>query len=209
MDKHWDKSIEFPIYFCNEKKDIELPNNFNQIKTGCGTFVQNLNHILSEIKQDHIFYMLEDFWPISPMNRNLFYDLYNEFLEKKFDALQVSGYTPYYDVETSNYEISGRRLLKFKPDSKWIFNFQSRFWKKEVFRKCLIEPEISERDVSSAITVEIACDDVAKKLAMQVYLHHYIWYPFSGAVYRGKLTEIGEQMQNIVNIDKLVNQKFN
>ena len=84
----------------------------------------------------------------------------------------------------------------------------SRFWKKESLKKCLVEPAISEKKVSSNITVEIASDKIAKDVKLQAYLYHYIWYPFSGAVYRGELNEEGKILQNIFNIDMIVKQKF-
>lgn len=210
MQKQWSKDIDCGMYFCNEKRDISLPTGFRQIKTGEGTFVQNLNSILSEVEEEHVFYMLEDFWPTAPMSKSLLFALYDQFCKNDLDALQVSNYTPYYEIEEAGTQVDGQRMLSFRPESEWIFNFQARFWKKSSMKMCLVEPEISEKAVSSAITVEMASDISARQnLSLKVWLYHYFWYPIGGVAYRGKLTEIGEQMQNIVNIEKFVSEKFN
>ena len=201
---NWDESIDLPIYFCNEEKDIQLPFNFKQIKTGDGTFVQNLKKILSEIKEDNLFFMLEDYWPIAPIKRDHFYKLFDFFLKENLDSLQVGPYAPYYKFE----EIHRTDFIKFKQDSEWLFNFQARFWKKNVLEKCLIEPSVSESEVSSAITVEYDCDKYVKeKFNLKVYYHYYPWYPtFGGAVHRGILTEFGKQLDLFAKLDKEVNR---
>jgi hypothetical protein len=209
MEKHWDESIEMPMYFCNEEKKLELPRRFKQIRTGTGSFVQNLKSALDKAGHDHVFYMLEDFWPIAPMSASRFRSLYDLFVKNEMDALQVSTYTPHYELESTDLTIQEIKLLKFKPESEWIFNFQARFWKAKSLVSCLKEPQISESIVSSAITVEIESDSHARKeMNLQVWLHHYFWYPITGVAYRGKLTDIGEQMQNVVNIEKFVEEKF-
>ena len=67
MDKFWDKKIKYPIYFCNEIKNIK---KYNQIKTGNGTFVQNLKTILNKIETKYIFYF----------SLSIFDDLLSKFL---------------------------------------------------------------------------------------------------------------------------------
>ncbi|NBT59379.1 hypothetical protein EBT16_11410 [bacterium] len=210
MEKQWDFGTGCPIYFCNEKKKLDLPRGFTQIRTGSGSFVQNLKVALDEISQEHVFYMLEDFWPTAPMSRERFVSLYESFVKNEMDALQVSTYTPYYKLVVDEMSACGNKLLRFESDSEWIFNFQARFWKKALLSQCLREPKISESAVSSAITVEMESDEYTRKeMNLKVWLHHYFWYPITGVAYRGNLTEIGKQMQNVVEIEKFVEEKFN
>jgi hypothetical protein len=210
MKKQWDFNIDIPMYFCNEEKTVDLPKPFVQIKTGKGTFVENLNNILGKIQEENIFYMLEDFWPFAPMKKELFNSAYGLFTKNNFDSLQIGNYTPWYELEKTEYDLLGQNLLKFSENGDWLFNFQSRFWKKSIFKSCLIEPEISEKEVSSAITVEMASDEYARNnLKLQCYLYHYFWYPLSGTVYRGEFNDFGKQLVNVVNIDKFVQEKFN
>ncbi len=205
MSKNWDMSISSEIYFCNEELELNLPHGFRQILTGKGTFVENLKFILDKVGEDNVFYMLEDFWPIAPMNQDMFLYAYKFFFQKNADAMQISSYLPYYSLKTTN----DNGIFEFEKDSEWIFNFQARFWKTESFSRFLTEPELSESEAKSAITVEIASDKKARSSKeLSVFLLHYFWYPISGVSYRGEFTDIGHQMQNIVNIDKLVESKF-
>jgi hypothetical protein len=205
MGKQWDRNIKCPIYFCNEEKNISAPSGFKQIKTGKNSFIQNLNNILNSVQEDHVFYMLEDFWPTAPMGKELFEELYDCFLENDLDALQASSFLPYYELEAMQKRIASQNVFRFKKNSEWIFNFQARFWKKDSLQKCLVEPEISESVVGSAITAEIQSDKFAREnMDLQVLLFHHFWYPISGVAYRGKLTAEGEQMKNVMNIDKYV-----
>lgn len=205
MSKHWDPDIRAPIYFCNEEIKPDLPNGFVHLPVGHGTFMENLRSILTRVGEENVFYMLEDFWPSSPMGANLFGRLHKIFLEEDLDALQVSSFLPYYSLETHS---SG--MFRFKRDSEWIFNLQARFWKSERFLEFLVEPEISEAAVGSAITAEIASDTKCRKSGgLSALLYHYLWYPISGVSYRGEFTEVGRQMQNVVDIDRFVESKFN
>ena len=209
MEKHWDFDIDVPIYFCNEEEESGAPDWCRRLKTGKGTFVQNLTYSLSSVEEDTVFLLLEDFWPIAPFKRKMFDALMSEFEGSGLDALQVSNYTPYYKIEPSGREVLGRPLMRFARDSDWIFNFQARFWRKSSILRCLVEPEISERQVGSAITAEMAADSVARNgLELNVCLFHYLWYPLSGVSYRGQMTEFGRHLENIVRIDKHVDELF-
>lgn len=206
MAKHWDSSIESKIYFCNEESSIELPRGWKHLPTGKGSFVENLKTILNKVGEENVFYMLEDFWPTAPMKKDMFASLHNFFIETDADAVQVSSYLPYYSLKTTENEY----MFKFDKQSEWIFNFQARFWKAESFLKFLTEPRISESEARSAITVEMASDEIARKSGgLSAFLYHYMWYPISGVSYRGEFTDIGKQMLNVAGIDRLVEDMFN
>lgn len=206
MEKNWDSNIGSPIFFCNEEVKPDLPWGFRHLPTGRGTFVENLRFILDNLGEENIFYMLEDFWPTAPMSEELFSYAYRTFAKEDLDAFQVSSYLPYYSLEPT----STRGLFRFRRDSEWIFNFQARFWKASSLSEFLSEPEVSESEVGSAITVEIASDRATREAGgLSAMLYHYLWYPISGVSYRGEFTDIGRQMQNVVEIDRLVEGMFN
>lgn len=205
MSKHWDPAIDAQIFFCNEECRPELPRGFHHMPTGRGSFTQNLRYVLNRVGQENVFYMLEDFWPIAPMGSTLFDGMFRSFSELDLDAYQVSSYLPYYSLEVTDESC----VFRFKRDSDWIFNFQARFWKTEVFSRFLTEPEISESEVGSAITVEMASDRATREAGgISAMLRHYLWYPISGVSYRGELTDIGRQMQNDAGIDRMVEGMF-
>lgn len=210
MERHWDFSIPSRIFFANEEVDINLPAWCSQIKTGRGTFVENLKESLGKLGSDEVFLLLEDFWPIAPMSSELFGELSEEFRSASLDALQVSNWTPYYNLQKTRRLASGRRIAEFEPSSEWVFNFQARFWRTEKLLACLVEPEVSEVKANSAITVEIASDQKARSLGgLKAALFHYTWYPISGVAHRGQMSDFGKHLQNIVNIDRHVEGLFN
>lgn len=205
MERHWDKDIKSPIFFCNEEIDADVPGWCTQLKTGRGTFVENLKSSLRMVGSDMAFLMLEDFWPIAPMRRELFESLAADFVDQELDALQISNYNPLYSIRKSQRKVMGQNMMDFDPASEWVFNFQARFWRSDVLDSCLVEPEISEKTVGSAITVEMASDTfVRSSKNLKVSLYHYLWYPLSGVAYRGQMTEFGKHLQNILEIDRHV-----
>lgn len=205
MQKHWDFGISAPIRMFNEEKTAKAPHWCSQTLVGKGTFVQNLKKTIEQVQEDHIFLMLEDFWPVAPMTKKMFECLYDEFRDNDLDSLQVSNYTPYYKVRPTGRKILGVELMDFCHGSDWTFNYQARFWKKETLSRFLVEPLVSEREVGSAITAEMASDELAKADPdLKVRLFHYLWYPISGVSYRGQLTDFGRHLHNIVEIDEYV-----
>lgn len=201
MDLFWDKKINVPIYFCNENKKVVTNNkNIINLNTGSGTFVENLKFALEKIETKYVFYMLEDFWPIKNLESNLFKSLYGLVEENKIKSLQVSPITKYYSLEKSPISLGETCLMKFKKSSDWIFNFQSRFWDKQVLLNSLCEPDISESVVSSAITVEQKINEKFNR-DVECYLYHHFWYPLSGVCYRGEFTELGKELNNNMLVD--------
>lgn len=203
FEKQWDCNINCKIYFCNEEKNIKLPDGFTNIKNGPGSFVENLKKSIDQIKEDEIFFLLEDFWLIAPISKKFFNELHAYFIKNNLDAFQIGPYTPYYKLEKTKNKIKNRDVWKISRDSDWLFNFQARFWKKQVLRDCLVEPEISETKINSAIGVEISSNEIAKQKNIDVHFYHYFWYPIGGVAYRGNFTEIGDQMNNILKIDEM------
>jgi hypothetical protein len=199
MDKFWDKKINSKIYFCNEKKQVNKPG-YEQILTGSGTFIENLKFILSNIKSKYVFYMLEDFWPLCSLDSNLFESIYKFIENNNIKAFQLSSYTPYYDILKTDIRINDQNIFKFKSNSKWRFNFQTRFWDRELLLNSLLEPKISEKLVRSAITAEMECDNNFDK-NIDIYFYHYFWYPLTGVSYRGEFTSLGEELQNNMMVD--------
>jgi hypothetical protein len=113
MERQWDFDIDVPIYLCNESTKADTaPRWCQQVLTSSGTFVENLKRSLETVGSDEVFLMLEDFWPIAPMSQGLFKELYSEFVDGGWDALQVSNYTPYYDVKQAEFSAAGKPLLE-------------------------------------------------------------------------------------------------
>ena len=202
MDIFWDKKINCPIYFCNQNKKIVTESDLNiiNINAGEGTFVENLKFALEKIKTKYVFYMLEDFWPIRNFEADLFKSLCEIIEKEKIKSLQVSPITKYYSLEKTSISLDNLNLMKFKKTSEWIFNFQSRFWDKELLLNSLCEPDVSESLVSSAITVEDKINKIFDR-DVDCYLYQHFWYPLSGVCYRGEFTGLGKELNNNMLVD--------
>jgi hypothetical protein len=199
MEKFWDKKIKYPKYFCNEEKTI-LNENFTQIKTGKGSFVDNLINILNSIENEYVFYLLEDFWPIQTLSYDLFNKIENYIIDNQIKVFQVSNYLPYYTLEETNDKINNQKIFKFNKSSEWRFNFQSRFWHRKTLLENIRKSKIPEELISSSIGVEIESSKLLDE-KIEVYFYHHFWYPISGVSYRGDFTNFGSELQNNMMVD--------
>lgn len=92
--KNWDFSIPAEVYFCTEDKDFTC-NNVTNIKTGkcqsekikgARTFSGRMKNIINQIKQDYILYLQEDMWIHKPIDKKLFIDSFDYFIDKGLNA---------------------------------------------------------------------------------------------------------------------------
>lgn len=92
--KNWDFSIPAEIYFCTENKDFSC-NNITNIKTGkCEskknkgpkTFSGRMKNIIQQISQDNILYLQEDMWLHKPIDKKLFINSFDYFINNNLNA---------------------------------------------------------------------------------------------------------------------------
>ena len=209
MQKYWDFNIDCPIFFCNETIDLQFTNpTFKQLKTGSGSHSGRMAKILDMLEDyDYIFYMLEDFWPTRPMTKKMFEGLAELTIQNNWESLRLSHFMPdLYKAELTEYQFDNQKLLKFSKDSKWLFSQQTAFWNRKFLRSCIVEPAISETEISSSLTGEIAMDEYLRSNFpnTQIYHYHYHWYPIAGTVWRGKLTDVGKEIEYILYADEFV-----
>lgn len=201
--KYWDKSINWPVFFCNE--EIAVDTELTQLPTGPGSHSTRLAKILDSLEEyEYVFYMLEDFWLTNQMTKEMFLGLFERMHNENWDSLRVAPLMPaYYKVIPTNFKFKDQKILKLTKDSDWQFSQQAAFWKRTFLRQCVVEPETTEAEAASSIVGEIAMDKYLKKTYpdAKIYLYNYYWYPISGAVWRGKLTQIGEQIEFLRQVD--------
>lgn len=215
MEKYWDFEIPWPIYFCNEEIDVKFKNSkYRQIKTGRMKHSEMISRIMSELRDyKYIFYMLDDFWPTDRMSKEIFMGLFKIFKDNNWDSLKVTAYQPmYYDVEGTSFHFNGKKILRYKKSSNWRFNQQASFWKREIFENIVSEPDemLLEEKTNTSLGTEQAMDKKFRELYpdAEVYLYNYIWYPVSGAMWRGGLTLIGEQIEFEIAAEEFAKIKF-
>lgn len=213
MNRYWDYDIPWKIFFCNEEKEVELPNKkYEQLKTGRLSHSEMMSKIFSDLKSyKYIFYMLEDFWPTSPMTKEMFLGLFEIFKKNNWDSLKITSYQPhFYDLENTNFEFEGKKILRYSEKSKWRFNQQASFWKHEIFESVIMPPKPQDLNINTSLQIEDAMDERFRKLhpKAEVYLYNYVWYPISGVLWRGELTVIGKQIEFERNVEELIKIKF-
>jgi hypothetical protein len=217
MEKFWDFEIPWQIYLCTETVQINLPGSrYSQIKTGKMSNAKMIKKIMGELKQyKYLFYMLEDFWPIKQMSKEKFLGLFEIFKKNDWDSLKVCPYQPkYYKVKNTNFYFGEEKILEFTEDSKWRFSQQASFWKRELLESIVYDAELpdkeKEQSVNTSLSTEIKMDDIfrEKHPKAKVYLYNYMWYPVGGAIWRGNLSTIGEQIQFDMNIEELIKSNF-
>lgn len=213
FNKYWDNKIDWPLYFCNEEMPVDLVNPAHrQFPTGKGSHSWRLAKILDALGQyDYVFYMLEDFWLTDRMTQEMFSGLFDLIQSNNWDSLRVAPYMPaYYKMLPTEFTYQDKPILRFAKDSEWHFSQQASFWKRDFLRKCVVEAQVDEKEVASSIAGEIAMDKYLKQTYpdAQIYLYHYHWYPISGSVWRGKLTQMGEQIDFLRQVDAVFTQSF-
>ena len=204
MRLHWDAAIDWPIYFCTE--EMAPPDqSFHHLAVGKGPFHERHIRILKALeKYDHIFFMLEEYWPIKLMTKEMFDGLYGMFVKNNWDCLHIDSVRPdIYKLKPTEHTFLDRRIWQFQNDSDWFFNQQAAFWKRDLMLKCVVPPTISEVEARSSITVELTCDAYMRQKYpdSKVMLYHYYWYPRGGVVNHGNISEYGRELGFQMNID--------
>lgn len=210
MKNFWDFKIPWKIYFCNEEKNVELPNKqFHQIKTGVCSHSEILKKSIEQINCDYIFYMLDDFWPTKKIKKELFLNLFNIFKKERWNSLKVCPVHPsYYQITKTDFEIEKKRIFKFDDKSKWRFNQQASFWPRELLLEQIIDSNFEGKHESS-LSFEIDMDENYKLNYPESkdYIYNYFWYPVGGSYWRRKITLLGEQIEFERKVEEYLDTK--
>jgi hypothetical protein len=128
--KHWQN--DFPVWFCNEEKDLVMPDSITQFKTGRGEFSDRLTTILEAIETPKVFYIQEDIWITKsiPGVVNYCNDLmdYEDLL--RVEIGQNSGY-----YQTIHDPVT--QLRYFNIHSDYLLNHQPAIWDREYYLSCM------------------------------------------------------------------------
>ena len=206
MDKYWDYSIPWPIYFCNETLAVPHHPHIKHLPLGPGPYHERQLRMVSQLQNyKYIFYLQEEFWPYDRMTREMFMGLFQLIEQNNWDCLHLYGHQPeHYILEPTDVFFKNRRIMRFSNKSNWFFSQQARFWKRELLQKCIVPPLVSEEKISSSISVEVECDKYMRQNFpdSKVMLYHYWWYPIAGVAWRGKMSAVGQEMQYKMMVDK-------
>ena len=184
FNKHCSQYFE-NVIFCPETKIPSFHDKVKVFHTGHGEWGKRLMKILENLDCKYIFYMQEDFWPISvfPFTQQLC----NLFQKDNLDCFRISSLCNYYLLDKLD-----KNIYQYKQFSPYTMSHQFSMWDKDFFYNALLpneDPWTNENEGSIRIN------------AGRPHKIYYIpsdWY--HATVRSGKLTEIGKIMkQEVLN----------
>lgn len=124
LDKHFKEPM--PRLFCNEERDVDLPEGWKQLKTGKGAWSDRLKIILDSVETPYVVYCQEDFWPF----KDMIYDIKDEILRW---MMQVNSAVTYVcKLDFNHCKLIGNAVgYGFDPSSDYIHSHQFAIWNKE------------------------------------------------------------------------------
>jgi hypothetical protein len=168
----------YKIYFLSEEAEPEFTEHITLIKTGKGEWGKRLLYGFSQIPEEHVFYMQEDFWPKQPTDLSPYFEIFQEY---NMDALRISGiWWNYYAEHIKD------KLYKFTTSSKYLMTHQFSLWNKAFFMKYIGEDDTPWRNELDKTEI------IRRNPPFSIYLIDNQWY--NSTVRKGVLGKIGEEM---------------
>jgi len=135
--KNWDH--DYPVYFLNEKKDINFP--VKQIKIDIpelNLWTKKLRESIKQIPEDNLFVLLEDHFITRKFNKKEFENIYNMFKTLNADALRImNAISKYATVHDTMFKTNGVRIKKLNEHSRYLIAHSPNIWKKSFLLECL------------------------------------------------------------------------
>lgn len=176
--KHCPNYVE-NVIFCTETKYPSFCKKLKTFKTGKGEWGERLLKILDSIDAKYVFYMQEDFWPISkfPFTQ----DLFNFAQSEQVDCFRISEPCQFYSIIPISPNI-----YQYTQNSLYTLSHQFSMWDKNFFYDAILPHE-------NPWTNEIEGSKRINTKKHKIYFIPNTWY--NTTVRSGKLTEIGNQMK--------------
>lgn len=181
LDKHFKEPM--PRLFCNEEKDVALPEGWQQFKTGKGAWSDRLKIILDYVTTPYVVYCQEDFWPFRDIDSGAF----NSALHVMPLLGLAAAYICKLDFNHCKMELITNEAYRFEPGSNYIHNHQFAIWNKEALL-------LNLGDCESPWTNEVTGTERVKQRGDH-YLYmatNFNWY--NAVVRHGVMQPIGIQM---------------
>jgi len=127
---------DYPVYFLNEKKDINFP--VKQIKIDIPEielWTKKLRESIKQIPEDNLFVILEDLFPVKKIDID---SIYKMFKTLSADALRVmASVSKYTTVHDTMFKINGESVKKLDANSRYLIAHTPNIWKKSFLLECL------------------------------------------------------------------------
>ena len=130
---------DYPVYFLNEKKDINFP--LNQIKVDIPEkelWTKKLRESVKQIPEDNLFILLEDIFITKKFGKKEFENIYNMFKLLNADALRIRMVkSKYATVHDTVFKTNGVGIKKLDQHSRYLISHGPNIWKKSFLLECL------------------------------------------------------------------------
>lgn len=206
--RYWDFSLPWEIIFCTEEKSPPWNDpRIKHFKTGkvkLSEYSIKSIRIAEAVESPYLFYMVDDFWLTDRVDQTLFSDLLSLVKSANINCLKIQcNQDEYHRLEKTNIFCHRRRLLKYSPDSPWVWNTQASIWRRGFFLDTIVAGENPwEMEANGTMRIhQLAYDP-------QVYLFHWPWYTVPSAIWKGQLSEPAKQIQYTANSDLLTTSKY-
>lgn len=176
------------VIFCTETIEPTFCNRVKTFKTGKGEWGERLIKILSSIDSKYLFYMQEDFWPISefPFTQ----ELLNFTQQQKLNCFRISEPCQFYNI----FPVS-KNIYQYTQNSLYTLSHQFSMWDKNFLYDFILPHE-------NPWTNEVEGSKRINKKRHKIYFTPNAWY--NETVRQGKLTEVGKQMkQEALSVEKM------
>lgn len=134
---------DYPIYFLNEKKDVDLP--VKQIKVdipGTSLWTKRLRESIEQIPYDDIFLLLEDLFIVERFTKKEFENIYRTFKTINADALRIKERkSKYTTLHPTLFKANGVPIMKLDSHSKYLIAYTPNIWKRSFLLECIKENE--------------------------------------------------------------------
>jgi hypothetical protein len=193
-DRYWDYWWYFTnkycqhknIIFASESLDPTFKDNVKQFKTGKGQWGERLLKILSNIDTNYIFYMQEDFWPISDFPYTQ--EIIDKVINEKINCWRISEDSSFYSLD----EIEPN-IFKYQQNSSYTLSHQFSLWEVSFLKK-YIEPQETPWDNEAQGSTRMNNEEVEHK----IYFQKNYWY--RAVVRQGKLEPVGKELLTSENL---------
>jgi hypothetical protein len=190
---NWCWDLGLPFYVLTEEQNFSDDIRFNTLSFGmCGERPKNFStrmimglNELKKIGYDNVLYIQDDFWPLFPVNAEIFKSSLSLLNNPKVDCVHINEYLPWYEYTQSdtNISVSGIKVKKFEVPSRFYYNHQSAFWNIDSLLKIQNENE-------EAYVNECRGTERAWQLKENYYFVNYGWYKAEFINNKGELLPV-------------------
>lgn len=173
------------IIFASEEMLPDFSSKITLYRTGTGEWGSRLLNILNNVKTDYVFYMQEDFWPISSFPYTQ--ETIDQFIDEHVHCWRICEYSYLYSLSWINSNI-----FRYNQNSLYTLSHQFSLWRTDFLKKYILKSENPwENETYGSLRMN--------KSNHKIYFQSNKWY--ESVVSKGILQNNGKIMLEKENIN--------